>query len=82
MSPTLNNGDRLLVAPINKGENPTAGSIVIISRGNILAAHRILSVNNETVITRGDASGHNDLPVPVHKLLAKVIAVKKQKYER
>ena len=72
MEPTLSVGDLLIV---REAEHYEVGDIVVYQSGTIPVVHKIVSMDEETVVTRGDANNTNDEPFPVTALKGKVIRV-------
>jgi signal peptidase I len=65
MQPTAKLGDVVIVGPPGGlfGHSLAAGEIVTYRLGSELVTHRIVSMDAEGLITRGDAVGHNDAQV-------------------
>ncbi len=57
MTPSINMGDMVVVGPLNNplGKGVEAGSVVTYERGGELITHRVLSVDGEVLLTKGDA---------------------------
>ncbi len=57
MKPTINMGDMVITGPINGplGGEVRPGSIVTYQRGAELVTHRVLSIDGDTLVTKGDA---------------------------
>ena len=53
MKPAINMGDMVITGP--PGGEVEAGTIVTYQRGEELVTHRVLSVDGETLVTKGDA---------------------------
>ena len=53
MKPAINMGDMVITGPL--GGEVEAGTIVTYERGAELVTHRVLSVDGETLVTKGDA---------------------------
>ena len=53
MKPAINMGDVVITGP--PGGEVEAGTIVTYERGAELVTHRVLSVDGETLVTKGDA---------------------------
>lgn len=71
MEPTLSVGDLLIL------KEETAyfeGDMVVYQSGKLAVVHRVVSINGETAITRGDANNVNDEPIPVTAIKGKVIS--------
>lgn len=72
MEPAISVGDLLL---IREETNYKVGDIVVYQSGTTPIVHRIVSISDETVTTRGDANNANDAPFPITAIKGKVIAV-------
>ena len=57
MKPTLNMGDLIITGPSNGpfGAKITSGTIVTYETGQSLVSHRVVSINNNVLVTKGDA---------------------------
>lgn len=62
MTPTINMGDAIITTPATPNVKP--GTIVTYLHDAELITHRVLSVNGDTLVTKGDALEHTD-PWPV-----------------
>ncbi len=62
MKPTINMGDIIITGPLNGEVKP--GTIVTYELGKALVTHRALSVDGDTLVTKGDAMEDPD-PRPV-----------------
>ena len=71
MEPALSVGDLLIV---REQESYEIGDIVVYQNGNMPVVHRIMELDEETVVTRGDANNTNDEPLPVTAIKGEVIA--------
>ncbi len=77
MFPILRPNQKLVIEPIN----PTLyrkGDIVVFIINETLIAHRIVWIDTEKCLCRGDATLHFDGPISINKLLGKVTHRKKQ----
>ena len=68
MEPAINTGDAVIVGPVIPG-SIKPGDIITYKLGNNLITHRVLSINGNTLITKGDA---NEDPDPNPVLLSQV----------
>ena len=71
MEPTLSVGDLLI---LQEAEVYQPDDIVVYQSGKMAVVHRVVSINEETVITRGDANNSEDAPFPVSFIKGKVIS--------
>lgn len=75
MQPTVCHADLVLVAPLRR--EVRRGDIVLVPLGPRLMLHRVALVEDERVITRGDARERNDAPVSTGEIVASAIAVRR-----
>ena len=81
MSPAIEDGDVITVEPV--AEDPVKqGDIVLYhSRFDTAVIHRVIrlerSPSERCIVTRGDAASHNDVPVPLHRILGRVRRVER-----
>lgn len=68
MAPVINAGDLAFVAPANSlwGATPKMGSIITYRLSTIVVTHRVVAVNAEGYITKGDANEDPD-GIPVER---------------
>ncbi|HEY55125.1 MAG TPA: signal peptidase I [Dehalococcoidia bacterium] len=62
MRPAINMGDMVITGPVGGEVEP--GTIITYQRGEELVTHRVLSVDGDTLVTKGDAVEDPD-PWPV-----------------
>ena len=70
MEPTFSKGALLLVKEETDIE---VGNIVVYQSGNELIVHRIVELDDDTVITRGDANNVDDSPFPRSEIKGVVV---------
>ena len=70
MEPTIM-VDELII--VKAEENYGVDDIVVYQHGKMLVVHRIVEMNGETAITRGDANNTNDEPIDVARIKGRVI---------
>jgi signal peptidase I len=63
MEPAINVGDVVIAGPLGSG-GIKPGVIVTYAIGKTLITHRVLSIDGNTLITKGDANENPD-PIPV-----------------
>ena len=71
MEPTISQGDLIL---IRAEEGYEVDDIVVYQSGNISVVHRVVSIDEETVVTKGDANNSSDEPFPVEAIKGEVFA--------
>lgn len=70
MEPAMSVGDLLFVVA---GDRYEPGDIVVYQSGSMPVVHRIVKINDETVVTQGDANNTSDEPFPVTAIKGKVV---------
>lgn len=71
MEPTIMT-DELIIVQAADSYQPN--DIVVYQTGKILVVHRIVEMDEETVITRGDANNVEDEPIALNQIKGRVIA--------
>ncbi len=72
MEPELSVGDLLIVA--ERG-NYDVGDIVVYQDAQMMVTHRIISVEDDEIVTKGDANNTQDRPISREQIKGKVVAV-------
>lgn len=72
MEPALSVGDLLIVA---ETDSYRERDVVVYQSGRTPVVHRIVSIQGEEMITKGDANNTEDPPVPLGAVKGKVICV-------
>lgn len=75
MHPTVQNADLVLVSPLRR--EVRRGDIVLAPLGSRLMLHRVALLEEDRVVTRGDARERNDAPVAKAEIVALAIAVRR-----
>ena len=79
MHPTIRSGETIIVAPVSAG--PVArGDIILYRAARGVIAHRVVRIEKRSgaavrFIARGDGAPSEDVPIPPHDILGKVMAV-------
>ena len=71
MEPELSKGDLIIVK--ETGEYGV-GDVVVFQSGSILVVHRVISMTDEALVTKGDANGAADEPISPSAVRGKVVA--------
>ncbi len=80
MYPTLRSGDGIILEPFKSEANLKVGDIILYSRSDGLSdiVHRIIRIEKDGVITRGDNNNRIDPgTVPFSNIIGKVISAKR-----
>ncbi|HKN69045.1 MAG TPA: S24/S26 family peptidase [Gemmatimonadaceae bacterium] len=75
MQPTVRHADLVLVAPL-RGD-VRRGDVVLVPLGPRLMLHRVAQLDEQRVVTRGDARERDDAPVERDEIVARAIAVRR-----
>lgn len=70
MEPELSTGDLLIV---QKTQDCVQNDVVVFQTGRSAVVHRIVSIDGDTVITKGDANNTEDDPITFAHIKGKVI---------
>src|SRR5262245_28505188 len=81
MRPAIEDGDIITVEPITEEPIKQGDIILFHSRFDTAVIHRVIRIERSSaeraVITRGDATTHNDTPVSLHRVLGRVRRVER-----
>lgn len=75
MWPALKKGDLILITTVKKDELKT-DDIVVYTNEKGFTIHRITKINNETIVTKGDANNISDTPITFDKIIGKAVEYK------
>lgn len=70
MEPTFSTGDLIVV---KEQKDYAVDDIVVYQEANILVVHRIVDINEDEVITKGDANNAEDAPIQAASIKGKVL---------
>lgn len=70
MEPALQIDDLIFV---KKQDDFTVGDIVVFQDGDSLTVHRLLSIDGESAVTKGDANNVSDEPIATEQLIGCVV---------
>jgi hypothetical protein len=76
MHPTIRHADPVLLAPLSR--HVRRGEVVLVPLGPRLMLHRVVDIQGDIVLTRGDARQRNDAPVARREVVARALAVRQQ----
>ena len=72
MAPALQDGDQVRIVPADPGELQPGEMMAYIDAGGQIITHRVVRVEGEAIITKGDNREQSDPPVPFGRVLGKV----------
>ena len=70
MADTINIGDVVIVKINDKIQE---NDIIVYKEEKSFITHRVIEINDESIITRGDANNSEDKPIQTNQILGKVI---------
>lgn len=75
MSNTIEIGDVILVKLIEPNEPVSENEIVVFTQDTTLVTHRIIKINGDQIITKGDANNKEDDPITKKQIIGKVVKI-------
>lgn len=75
MEPTLQTGDLVIVLRKISVNEMSVGDVVVYRRGSMLIIHRIVMIEGNTFITKGDNNWVVDPPVSSEAVIGKVLGI-------
>lgn len=76
MLPSIRSGEHLHVEPVD-ARAVNVGDVVLVRAARGLTAHRVIEIESQSVITRGDNSLRDDSPVRYEDVLGRVTFVER-----
>lgn len=74
MWPALKTGDLVLIKGVKGKEDMKIGDIIVYRNEKGFTIHRVIKLNDETVITKGDANNISDAPVKYGEIIGKTVS--------
>jgi len=75
MWPALKRGDLILIQGVENKEEIEVGDIVIYNNPKGFTIHRVIKLNENTIVTKGDANNVEDTPVNYDEIIGKPLTV-------
>lgn len=76
MEPALRHGDEVVARRTSSRSDWALGDVLVVDIPEVgLVVHRLVWAGRDTVRTRGDGSGQMDRPVPVARVVGRIIGV-------
>ena len=73
MWPALKKGDMVLIKGIAGPEEINEGDIIVYENPKGFTIHRVIRINEDTVVTKGDANNVADSPVKYEDIIGKTL---------
>jgi len=74
MWPALKKGDLILIKGIDSKEEVKEGDIIVYKNPKGFTIHRVVKINEDTLITRGDANNVSDSPIKYEEIIGKTLS--------
>lgn len=76
MWPALHKGDLVVIKGVQSKDQIQIGDIVVYQNIKGFTIHRVIKMNENTLITRGDANNVDDTPIKYSELIGKALTYK------
>lgn len=73
MWPALKKGDLVLIKGVQDKSEIQLGDIVVYNNPKGFTIHRVVKLNEDTLVTKGDANNVNDSPVGYEEVIGKAL---------
>ena len=73
MWPELKKGDLVLIKGVTNKDEIEIGDIVVYRNPNGFTIHRVIKLNENTIVTKGDANNVEDNPVGYEEIIGKTL---------
>jgi len=79
MQPIIQRSNWVIIKPYSESNHMKIGDIVLIKKMESFITHRIIQINEKSVITQGDWSSTIDPPNQFDDVLGKVVVIEKKR---
>jgi len=76
MWPSLKKGDLVVIKGVDSRDEISVGDIVVYQNERGFTIHRVEKMNQDTLITKGDANNVSDKPIEYEKVIGKALTYK------
>lgn len=76
MWPALKTGDLVFIQGLSSKTDIKIGDIIVYKNQKGFTIHRVIKLNEGTVVTKGDANNVNDVPVKYEEVVGKALTYK------
>jgi len=78
MWPVLKKGDLILIKGVINKEEIEIGDIVVFKNAKGFTIHRVIQLNEDTLVSKGDANNVKDKPVKYEDVIGKLLTFNKK----
>ena len=75
MWPELKKGDLILIKGINSKEEINIGDIIVYTNVKGFTIHRVIEMNENNLVTKGDANNVKDSPIKYEEVIGKTLTI-------
>ncbi len=75
MWPVLKKGDLILIKGINEKEEIKLDDVIVYKNIRGFTIHRVIKLNEETLVTKGDANNVKDKPIEYEDVIGKLLVM-------
>jgi len=75
MWPELKKGDLILIKGINSKEEINIGDIIVYTNVKGFTIHRVIEMNEDNLVTKGDANNVKDKPIKYEEVIGKTLTI-------
>ena len=80
MWPELKKGDLILIKGIESKEEINIGDVIVYSNVKGFTIHRVIEMNKDSLITKGDANNVKDSPVKYEEIIGKALTINNKSF--
>lgn len=80
MWPALKKGDMVFIKGVSSKNDIQVGDIIVYKNPVGFTIHRVVTINENTVITKGDANNVSDTPVTYDEIIGKTVNFKQKPF--
>jgi len=75
MWPELRKGDLILIKGINSKEEINIGDVIVYTNVKGFTIHRVIEMNEDSLVTKGDANNVKDSPIKYEEVIGKTLTI-------
>lgn len=74
MWPELKKGDLILIKGISSKDEISIGDIIVFKNPKGFTIHRVVKLNENTLVTKGDANNVEDTPIKYEEIIGEIVS--------